>query len=151
MKSERILRLTALALLILNCVLSIWAYLELPDIVPTHFNLAGTPDDFGSSRSIFISPALALLFYGVLSLLAGRYAESENERIRSLRGSILSFLRPALMLVFLLVTVLTFITAENIGGRLVRLGICVLLVALPVSIAIGAIVAGRGLAAKKTP
>lgn len=151
MKSERILRLTALALLIFNCALSIWAYLELPDIVPTHFNLAGTPDDFGSSRSIFISPALALLFYGVLSLLAGRYAESSTARVRSLRGGILSFLRPVLMLVFLLVTVLTYITVENIGGRVVRLGICVLLVALPLSIAIATIIGGSRFSGKKTP
>jgi uncharacterized membrane protein len=43
---------------------------RLPDKIPTHFNLAGNPDGWGSPRTLQLLPTVALAIYLVISIVA---------------------------------------------------------------------------------
>ncbi|MBC7652513.1 MAG: DUF1648 domain-containing protein [Deinococcales bacterium] len=47
----------------------IWAYTILPAIIPTHFNLKGVADDYGSKGALFILPAIATMVYCLITFL----------------------------------------------------------------------------------
>jgi uncharacterized membrane protein len=55
-------------------ILAIWGlvisnYASLPDTIPTHFNAAGQPDDFGRKTSLFVLPIMStILFFGLTFL-----------------------------------------------------------------------------------
>ncbi len=71
------LDLASLLLIALLTALTIWGWLTLPDIVPTHFNIWGQPDRYGSKIVLFIWPAVAILFYWLFSFLS-RYPRIYN-------------------------------------------------------------------------
>ena len=128
MKSERVLRLTALALLIFQlCVVC----LGLPGAAGyrSHpYQPGGYARRLWLQPQHFISPALAFLFYGVLGLLAGQYAEI-LDRTRPFSPGRYPFFEARIDAVLFASDGAHLRTVENIGGRVVRLGICVLLVA----------------------
>ena len=43
---------------------------RLPDRIPTHFDLAGNPDGWGSPRTLLVLPVIALVLYLVITLVA---------------------------------------------------------------------------------
>ncbi len=57
-KSLRLL--STLFLVILFCLAS-FVYLKSPDIIPSHFNVSGKPDDFSDKSMIFILPFIGLI------------------------------------------------------------------------------------------
>lgn len=56
-------------------VLAMWG--DLPDRIPTHFNLAGEPDGWGPAGILFLLPALGLLLCVGLFILV-RYPHTFN-------------------------------------------------------------------------
>lgn len=52
-------------------------YTSLPDTIPTHYNLAGTPDAYGYKGIIWTLPLLGSLLLGILSIL-NQHPESFN-------------------------------------------------------------------------
>lgn len=46
--------------------------LRLPEAVPVHFNLTGNPDRWGSPWELLLVPAIGLLLFAFLGVLAGR-------------------------------------------------------------------------------
>ena len=42
---------------------ALWSFLNLPDIIPIHWNIIGEADGFGSKYWIALLPTLAVLFY----------------------------------------------------------------------------------------
>jgi len=74
------LEATSLAALIFLWLLTIEALYgpnHLPSRIPTHFNLAGNPDAWGSPNGLSLLPAIATIVYLVLSLIS-RYPASFN-------------------------------------------------------------------------
>lgn len=75
LKPERIdiilevLGFTALALLWL---LIIWEYMNLPDIIPIHFDMRGKPDDFGDKSAILGMPVISTFIFFILSIVQQR-------------------------------------------------------------------------------
>lgn len=57
--------LVAIALLLFN-----WG--KLPDTVPTHFNIKGEADGWGSKYSLIILPVIAIAFYLFLSMIENK-------------------------------------------------------------------------------
>jgi uncharacterized membrane protein len=49
----------------------------LPDVVPTHFGISGTPNSWGDKRSIWLVPAVGLFIYLLLTVSA-RYPRLVN-------------------------------------------------------------------------
>lgn len=107
---------------ILLCVLTVINYSKLPDTVPTHFNAAGQPDDFGGKGSILILPVVAALLFAGLTIL-NKFPHVFNYSIKitpenALRQytnatQMLRFLKLALVVVFSLLTYLTVQTAKG--------------------------------------
>ena len=56
------------AVLIVLTGFTIYAYPQLPGQIPTHFNLQGLPDGYGSRKTIFALPAFAALTLLMISL-----------------------------------------------------------------------------------
>lgn len=52
----------------------LWAYIgiqygKLPEMIPTHFALDGTPDDYSKKQTIFILPAIVSVLYAGLTVI----------------------------------------------------------------------------------
>jgi uncharacterized membrane protein len=47
----------------------IYYFPKLPEIVPTHFNGSGQPDDYGSKSYFWILPGIGLFIYALLTLI----------------------------------------------------------------------------------
>ena len=43
---------------------------KLPDTIPTHFNAAGTPDDYSGKESFWVLPGIGLFIYLLMTLIA---------------------------------------------------------------------------------
>lgn len=69
-------------LLNLGLVVFLWwftlkKYKSLPQIIPTHFDVEGKPDNFGNKKWYFFTPILSVIFYvGIFFLI--RSPESAN-------------------------------------------------------------------------
>jgi uncharacterized membrane protein len=63
------IELVPLLLVGLTIYLVVSNYSTLPDTIPSHFNTQGVADDWGSKKSIFVFPALAIPIYVVFSAL----------------------------------------------------------------------------------
>ena len=63
--------------LILMWYLALSNYSKLPDIIPTHFNLRGEADDYGSKATIFLLPVVATILFIGMTLLV-RYPTQWN-------------------------------------------------------------------------
>lgn len=58
-----------LALLLLFWGISIAIYLQLPDIIPTHFNGRGKADDYGPRSTLFTLPLIATVLFTGMAFL----------------------------------------------------------------------------------
>lgn len=66
------LRIAAFLTLLAVWALVLWLYPKLPDTIPTHFDLKGNPDDYGSKQTIFTLPAVASLLWALLRFVKPR-------------------------------------------------------------------------------
>lgn len=69
--TKRIRRSTLIATAVLSVVL-LAGYPLLPDLIPTHFNLAGTADSYGPSWTVFVIVGLLAALIGATSWLSTR-------------------------------------------------------------------------------
>ena len=76
-KSDKILEIIALLLLICLWIYVIYNYNSLPDIINTHFNAQGKPDGSGEKQYIFGLPGVATFLY-LLVTIASRYPHTFN-------------------------------------------------------------------------
>jgi uncharacterized membrane protein len=51
------------------CLLAVVSYSSLSDSIPTHFNIKGQADDWGSKASIFLLPGIGLLLFTGITIL----------------------------------------------------------------------------------
>ncbi|HEY7356977.1 MAG TPA: DUF1648 domain-containing protein [Ktedonobacterales bacterium] len=66
-KILEVLCVLGLAFIIATLALS-WS--RIPATIPTHFNAAGQPDSYGGKGTLFVSPVIACVLYGLLTLLS---------------------------------------------------------------------------------
>lgn len=76
-KSDKILEIIALLILICLWIYVIYNYNSLPDIINTHFNAQGKPDGSGEKQYIFGLPGIATFMY-LLVTIASRYPHTFN-------------------------------------------------------------------------
>lgn len=62
----KLLRRTALVTLLGVWIFAARIYPDLPQIIPTHFDLKGRPDDFGRKEMLFLIPGVATLLWLLL-------------------------------------------------------------------------------------
>lgn len=66
---DYILEATSLWLLVATFLYTWISYQNLPDSIPSHYNLKGEVDDYGNKALIFVLPAISMLLYGLLTVL----------------------------------------------------------------------------------
>lgn len=76
-QSDKIIELLSLVGLALLIGFSIYYYPHLPDVVPTHFDLMGRPDSYGSRAVALMFPGIAIVNYVILTI-AAKYPHSFN-------------------------------------------------------------------------
>ena len=70
--TDKILEAISIVLLALLWVMVIVGYMNLPEIIPVHFNGAGDPDSYGDKNTLFLLPVIGSFIYFVLTLLNGK-------------------------------------------------------------------------------
>lgn len=71
----------ALAGLIVLILLPAFHYINLPDQVPSHFNMLGKADAFAHKSSVWILPAVGLILYFTLAILT-KYPHKFNYPVK---------------------------------------------------------------------
>lgn len=66
----RIPMLVSALIIVLTVAYALIRYSSLPEIIPIHFNARGEADGFGARGMIFLSPAISLLFWGIMSAVS---------------------------------------------------------------------------------
>ena len=68
-KTDRLVMRVGWVLVALHFILTGVFYFDLPDTVPTHFNLKGEADGFGSKNNLWLLPILSVvMYYGMLKI-----------------------------------------------------------------------------------
>jgi uncharacterized membrane protein len=126
-------------LLLLFIWLSVWfMYKHLPEIVPTHFNLKGEVDGYGSKYTLLLLPALTSVLHLVFSVLL-KYPEKFNYPVKItpanaqlqylLATRLLRWLNVAILIVFngiLWLIYYSAVKAEAVHGLLIAVVLIVL-------------------------
>jgi uncharacterized membrane protein len=113
--------LSTIVLVVMSC-LAVFVYLKSPDIIPSHFNASGKPDDFSDKSVIFI-----LLFIGILTYFGFNQlvkfphifnfpvstTKGNAERQYELAIRMIRFLQLAILITFTVIILMTYLT--NIG------------------------------------
>ncbi len=66
---DRIVEAVGMAAVIVLISLPLTYYHELPEMIPSHFNGGGEPDDYNSKVIIWLLPAVGLFMYAGLAIL----------------------------------------------------------------------------------
>jgi uncharacterized membrane protein len=70
---RRNLEIVGLALLAFLCwitVRALYGASRLPDKIPTHFDLAGNPNGWGSPATLLLLPVIAVVIYGLITVVS---------------------------------------------------------------------------------
>jgi hypothetical protein len=106
---------------------SIYIFLKLPVIIPTHFNASGRVDGHGNKITFLILPVFATLIYWGLTVL-NKYpqvfnylteiTEENAQRQYSIATKMLRFMKLAILIIFSLVILFTYLTIIGVTNGL---------------------------------
>jgi len=99
----------------------------LPDRIPTHFDLSGNPDGWGSPSVLLVLPVIALVLYLVITLVARfpsvfnypvRVTEENRARLEELALTMIAWLKVELVCLFTGLQWVIIAAVRNGRGRL---------------------------------
>lgn len=118
--------------LALHLLLVLFSWSSLPERIPHHFDAAGTPDRWGGKWILILLPAVAVLFYAGLALVAAhprvwnwpvKITPENADRQYRIGRSMLSWLKVETVWLFLIITWSTISVARgaatSLDGRFV--------------------------------
>lgn len=115
--TDKIFEAIAIISVLANAAIIAISMPGLPDIVPTHFDFNGTPNQYGSKNTLWITVAVSVFIYmltGIISMFpeSFNYPSQKNDKesqyklgaklIRSLKASVLLF-----------ITIVTFVVIQS--------------------------------------
>jgi uncharacterized membrane protein len=108
-------------------IITLYFYRKLPGTIPTHFNAAGTADDFGPRSSVFFLPALGTVLFIGMSIL-NRFPHIFNYPVKitpenalrqyTMATRMIRVLKLSVLIVFTLITWLTGHAAISQAGSI---------------------------------
>ncbi len=116
--------ITYIGLLILWVIVAS-RYKSLPDIIPTHFDVKGVADDYGSKSTIWLLPAISTVLVIVLALinlkphnfnLPVKITQENAERQYRLATKMIRFLKLSMLIVFGTIAMFTINVSETKDG-----------------------------------
>ncbi|MFZ9981752.1 MAG: DUF1648 domain-containing protein [Cyclobacteriaceae bacterium] len=141
--SSLLIELTGIILILLFWVFTFFLFPIIPEDIPTHFNMEGKPDSFGSKTSVFLLPGIASVIFILLTVVNRRperfnypviINEQNAESQYRLAGNFIRFLKIFIVLIFWVIfyfsTALTHAQRSSLGKYL--LPVLLLLTFFPV-------------------
>lgn len=122
MKWQLYVEIAAILLLFFLWIATIWAFYNLPETIPVHFDLSGTVDRYGHKSSLFLLAGIATAIYIGLSLLSKfgkkfNFPEKRNGMSSDLQVAfakkIFLLLKLLVLFIFLFLTLFTCLIALN--------------------------------------
>lgn len=119
---DKKLQTASILLLVIMWALSVYAYLRSPEIIPTHFDSTGRADDFGSKNTYLILAGVAtIIYFGMTQLnkiphkfnYLVKITLDNAEQQYILATRLFRFLIVAILLIFTLIILLTFLTTTG--------------------------------------
>lgn len=136
-----IFEMVALFLIVVMWVLAAWMYRHSPETIPTHFDAAGNPNDYGSRLTLFILAGIGTVL--TVLLMVGAYvptgvinppAKLENQTQYVLASRMVRVLALLLCLLFICCILLVCYPTSYVGIPLISL--VVLMTLTPIIFAI---------------
>jgi uncharacterized membrane protein len=119
---DKYLNKAAFITLIFMWSFSLFAFFNMPAIIPIHFNAAGEVDSYGGKTTIFLLPGIATIIYTLFTVL-GKYPHLFNyptaitrenaERQYRMGTRLMRFIRLSILVVFTMVVVLTYLVGTG--------------------------------------
>ncbi|MBC7537129.1 MAG: DUF1648 domain-containing protein [Ferruginibacter sp.] len=136
-KTDRRLELFGGILLLLLWLITVYVYLHSPDTIPIHFDDSGKPNNYGSRNTLFFLTIPATIIYAGITQL-NKYPHILNYPVKitaenaaqqySDATRLLRFLKAGVLLIFILLIVLEYLTAlgitKDIGTWFLPLILC---------------------------
>lgn len=118
--TDKFLESVALVAVLGNVIIIAISLPGLPDIIPNHFDLKGTPNQFGSKNSLWAVVAVSVFVYTIAGITA-MYPESFNypsqktdkESQYKLGAKFMRSLKASILLAILIVTVVIIESAKS--------------------------------------
>ena len=114
------LKVLNFALLLGNCILVVYYYFQLPQVIPTHFDLNGIADGFGDKKMLFFELIIAFVLWMLLQYMS----ENPNtpglnipENLRENKNLTRIFVQAMLFFVMVLFLGISFSTIEVSLGK----------------------------------
>lgn len=126
-KLDKSLELLSTIILVVMFSLAVFVYLKSPNVIPSHFNASGKPDNFSDKSVIFILPFIGLLIYFSFNQLVKfphifnfpvSIAKDNAERQYELGIRMIRFLQLVILIIFTVITSMTYLTAIGISDGL---------------------------------
>lgn len=120
---DKTLEITGRCIIILLWMLALFAFLKMPDTIPTHFNASGQADKYGHKGTIFILPAIAtIIFIGITILnhyphifnYINKITEANAADQYLIAVRMLRFLKVLVAILFTVIVLVTFLTSIHI-------------------------------------
>jgi uncharacterized membrane protein len=126
-KLDKSLKLLSTIVLVVMFCLAVFVYLKSPNIIPSHFNASGKPDNFSDKSVVFI-----LLFIGIITYLGFNQlikfphifnypvsiTKDNAERQYELAIRMILFLQLAILIIFTVIILMTYLTTIGISDGL---------------------------------
>lgn len=124
---DKRLELTSKIFLVVMWAFTFYAYLKSPTTIPTHFNASGQADNYGNKLTLFILPVLATIInFGLTKLnkypqffnYITKITEENAEKQYTTATRILRFLKLAILVIFSLIILFTYLTTIGVTNGL---------------------------------
>lgn len=123
---DRKLILAGWLLVALNFIVVLSFYFTLPDTIPTHFNLKGEADGFGSKSTLWILPIFNLVMYFGMTMLATKMkpwnynyptkvTANNAPMLYAMSIRMLAWLNLGIALIFLIISLHTILLAKEVS------------------------------------
>lgn len=126
---DRFLESAAWAALILLWILVLKSYNKLPEIIPSHFNPSGQPDDTSNKNFIFILPVIGTFVFFLLTVLQN-YPYTFNYPVKITADNAMKqytnaikMIRYLKLIILVVFGLITFFTLKTAWGESEGLGI----------------------------
>jgi uncharacterized membrane protein len=124
---DKKLELTCTLFLIVIWCFTVYAYLKLPETIPTHFTASGIANDYGSKTSFLILPIIATLIYlGLTQINKYPYifnytikiTEENAQKQYTIATRMLRYLKLVVLIIFSLIILFIYLTTIGITNGL---------------------------------
>ena len=106
---EKIMKISIFLLILLSFIISTIFFREMPDIVPTHYDIYGKVDSYGSRNSVFILPIWILAFSVFIKIsYFVKKSDKSNKKVE-----LVHLINIILLIVFNIINGFTLYTSYN--------------------------------------